>query len=107
MNQGYIKLHRKILNHPFWKEKRLFSRVEAWIYLMLNANGKEIIFDGKPILIKRGQLLTSQRQLAARWGWGKTKTRDFLKICQNHYHSIKVSSDRKKSIITILNYYKR
>jgi len=106
MNRGYIKLWRKFLDHHLWKEKRVFSRAEAWIDLIMLANGREreVVFDGRPLIIKRGQLLTSQRQLAAKWRWSKTKTRDFLKISQNHDHSIKIYSDRKKSIITILNY---
>lgn len=106
MSKGYIKLHRKIWDHPFWREKRKFSRAEAWIDLILMANGKdkEVIFDGRPMLIRRGQLLTSQRKLAARWRWSKTKTADFLKISSKHDHAIEIISDRKKSIITILNY---
>jgi len=108
MNRGYIKLWRKIWSHKFFHEKRKFSRFEAWIDLIMLANGKdkEIIFDGKPLLIKRGQFLTSQRRLADRWRWSKTKTRDFLKLSQKHDHSIGIFSDRKKSIITILNYSK-
>ena len=74
--------------------------------MMANGKDKEIIFDGKSLLIKRGQFLTSQRQLAARWGWSKTKTADFLKISSKHDHAIEIISDRKKSIITILNYEK-
>lgn len=108
MSKGYIKLYRKIWDHPFWREKRKFSRAEALIDLFLMANGKdkEVIFDGRPILVKRGQLLTSQRKLAARWSWSKTKTRDFLNISPKHDHTIEIISDRKKSIITILNYEK-
>lgn len=106
MKRGYVHLWRKIMSNPLYREERKFSRFEAWIYLFLNANGKdkEIIFDGRPLLIKRGQLLTSQRQLAARWGWSKTKTADFLKNSSKHDHAIEIISDRKKSIITILNY---
>ena len=106
MKRGYIKLWRKIWSHKFFLEKRKFSRFEALLDMFMQANGKdkEIIFDGKPLLIKRGQFLTSQRQLAARWDWSKTKTREFLYSLQNHDHSIEIISDRKKSIITILNY---
>ena len=106
MKRGYIKLWRKIWSNKLFQEKRKFSRFEAWVDMVMLANGKEkeIIFDGKPLLIKRGQFLTSQRQLAVRWRWSKTKTREFLYSLQNHDHSIKVYSDRKKSIITILNY---
>ena len=108
MNRGYIKVWRKVWNHKLFQEKRKFSRFEAWVDMIMLANGKdkEIIFDGKSLLIKRGQFLTSQRQLAARWGWSKTKTADFLKISSKHDHSIEIISDRKKSIITILNYDK-
>jgi hypothetical protein len=108
MNRGYIKVWRKVWNHKLFQEKRKFSRFEAWVDMIMLANGKdkEIIFDGKSLLIKRGQFLTSQRQLAARWGWSKTKTADFLKISSKHDHSIEIISDRKKSIITILNYEK-
>lgn len=108
MKRGYIKLWRKIWSHKYFQEKRKFSRFEAWIDMDMLANGKdkEIIFKGKPLLIKRGQFLTSQRRLADRWGWSKTKTRDFLKLSQNHDHSIDVDSDNKKTIITLLNYDK-
>ena len=108
MNRGYIKLWRKFWDHPFWREKRRFSRAEALLDMFMLANGKdkEIFFDAKPLLIKRGQFLTSQRQLAARWRWSKTKTRDFLKLSQKHNHSIEIISDRKKSVITIVNYHK-
>jgi hypothetical protein len=106
MEKGYIKLWRKFRDNPLWKEKRTFSRAEAFLDLLLSANGtdKTIIFDGKPLLIKRGQLVTSQRELAARWGWAKTKTRDFIFYLQNSDHAIKVNSDRKKTLITIMNY---
>ncbi len=94
------------MDNPLYREARKFSRFEAWIDMMMNANGieKEVIFDGKPLLIKRGQLLTSQRKLGEKWGWSKTKTRDFLNSLQNHAHCIEIISDRKKSIITLLNY---
>jgi len=106
MKRGYVHLWRKLWDHPVWREDRVFSRAEAWIDIIMWANGmdKEIIFDGKPFLIKRGQLLSSQRKLASRWHWGKTKTRDFLKYLQKHDHSIELISDHKKTLITLLNY---
>jgi hypothetical protein len=106
MEKGYIKLWRKFRDNPLWREKRKFSRVEAFLDMLLSANGmtKTVMFDGRPLLIKRGQLLTSERKLKDRWGWSKTKTRLFLFYCQNSDRSIKVNSDHKKTIITIINY---
>lgn len=106
MEKGYFRLWRKFWDGPLWGERRNFSRAEGWIDLLMHANGKDkrVIFDGKPLLIKRGQFLSSERKLAERWGWSKTKTRLFLFYLQNSDHSIRVISDHKKSIITIVNY---
>jgi len=43
---GYIKLWRKIWNDKLFKQKRKFSRFEAWIDMIMLAAGKdkEIIF---------------------------------------------------------------
>jgi len=106
MEKGYIKLWRKFRDNPLWREKRKFSRAEAFLDMLLSANGmtKTVMFDGRCLLIKRGQVLTSERKLKDRWGWSKTKTRLFLFYCQNSDRSIKVDSDHKKTIITIINY---
>lgn len=35
---GWIKLWRKVQQHPFYKERRVFSRFEAWLDLLFMAN---------------------------------------------------------------------
>ena len=50
--EGYIKLHRKILDNPIvCKDAEYFA---VWIYLLLNATHKEIdmVFKGKRITLK-------------------------------------------------------
>ena len=75
---GWIKIHRQIQNCLIWDDKP-FNMASAWIDLLLLANheDKETIFDKKPILVKRGQRITSVRELSSRWGWGKDKTLRF------------------------------
>ena len=53
MNDGWLKLHRKIKNTELWMEKRKFSKFEAWIDILLSANYEDTyILDGyKKILI--------------------------------------------------------
>ncbi len=94
------------MDTPLYREERKFTRLEAWLDMLLLANGtdKQILFDGNMIMINRGQLLTSERKLAQRWGWSKTKTSVFLNALQKSDHSIERKSDHKKTIITILNY---
>ncbi|SDL19526.1 hypothetical protein [Natronincola ferrireducens] len=102
--QGWIKLHREIQFHWTWKEKP-FSKGQAWIDLMLQANhednqfplGNEIIF------VERGEFVTSEIKLSDRWGWSKTKVRNFLHTLQNE-KMLTLKKDRKKTTIKIENY---
>lgn len=83
--KGYIKLHRKIWGHRFWKEKRVFSRAEAWIDICLQASGKDRTVEdaeGRKVFLKRGQFLSSSRELAQRWKWSKSRVNRFLKLLQ-------------------------
>ena len=81
---GWIKLHRSIRDNWLYKEKRQFSRFEAWIDLLLEANHKDNRFPlGNEIVeCERGQLVTSIRKLENRWGWSNTKIKNFLNLLQ-------------------------
>ncbi len=102
---GWIKLHRTIRENWLYKEKRVYSRFEAWIDLLLEANHKDNRFPlGNEIVeCKRGQLITSIRQLCDRWNWSNTKVNNFLKLLQDD-GMIAYFSDTKKTVITIENY---
>ena len=101
---GWIKIHRQIQNCLIWDDKP-FNMASAWIDLLLLANheDKETIFDKKPILVKRGQRITSVRELSARWGWGKDKTLRFLRLLESEKMIVK-ESDSRRTLITIVNY---
>lgn len=105
MQQGWIKLQRKILDHWIYNEKRKFSKFEAWIdlLLMVNHEDKKVAFGNEIINVKRGQRVTSIRQLCERWGWSNTKVTQFLKLLQIEGMTT-VTSDNKKTLITITNY---
>ena len=73
MNRGYIRLWRKFAEHEFWREKRIYSRAEAWIDIMAflargTANAE----------MDRGQFLGSVRHLAQKWRWSKSAVHRFL-----------------------------
>ena len=62
--QGWIKLHRNLLNHKsFWLNK---DKLAIWLYLQLKATHGESIgyFEGKEIILKSGQLLVSYQEIA-------------------------------------------
>lgn len=103
--QGWISLHRKIMNHPFYLEKRVFSKYEAWIDIVMRANHKDnkVLFDGGFIMVKRGEHLTSIRKLCDKWGWSNSKTTKFLETLEND-EMITKKSDSKKTLLTVVNY---
>ena len=104
MQQGWLKIHRKILDNFLWEDKP-FSRGQAWIDLILIANheDKTTLFNGKTIEVKRGQKITSLRQLSNRWGWSISKVKYFFQQlkCEK---MLDYKSDTKKTVYTIVNY---
>lgn len=107
MEKGYIKLYRKIKDSKLYKEKRRFSRSEAWIELLLLANHKPttILVGLTNISLKAGDVFTSQLKLSKKWKWGRTSVNRFLFYLKNE-HQITYKADTKFTIISILNWQK-
>ncbi|MCC2070782.1 DnaD domain-containing protein [Staphylococcus epidermidis] len=102
---GWISLHRSIQKHWLFEEKRKFSRFEAWIdiLLMVNHTDNKIMHDGDLITVKRGQRITSLRQLGERWSWSITKVDKYLKTLESDGMLV-VKKDTKKTVLTVVNY---
>jgi hypothetical protein len=79
--------------------------MEAWIDLLLMANHKDtrLQHGSEVIQVKRGEIITSEVKLMDRWKWSKEKTRRFLSLLASD-EMIEKKSDRRKTIITIVNY---
>lgn len=103
--EGWIKLHRQLLNSDIWLIDKPYDERSAWIYLLLMANheDKNVILGNDVVEVKRGSFITSEIKLMKKWGWSKTKVRSFLKLLENDGMIIK-KSDHKKTTITIINY---
>lgn len=102
--QGWVSIHRKIQDNWLWKEKP-FSKGQAWIDLILRANhdDKKVLLGNQLVEVKAGSFVTSEVKLAEAWGWGREKTRNFLKLLQSD-GMITKQSDNKKTTIIIENY---
>ena len=105
MNEGWIKLYRKIQECDIWDNDEPFDYRSAWIDLLLLANhkDKDTIFDGKPIKIKKGQRITSIRKLSERWNWSVNKTYRYLHLLED-LGMITRESDNRRTLITIVKY---
>lgn len=104
MAKGWISLHRQIWDSWVWKEKP-FSKGQAWVDLLLMANheDKKTLIGNDLILVKRGSHITSQLKLMERWGWGKEKVRNFLKLLESD-DMISVTTTSRYTLITVTNY---
>lgn len=104
-DKGWVAIHRSIRDHWLYEEKRVFSKYEAWLDLLMDANHQKnkFVFDGKLVEVERGQRITSIRQLSEKWRWSRTKVTDFLDLLEKDGMLVR-KSDSKKTVITIVNY---
>lgn len=102
--EGWIKIHRKIMDNPLYLSEP-FTRMQAWIDLLLLANHKEGFFyvRGNKVVVGRGQVGTSSRTLASRWQWSRGKVERFLKDLEND-NQIEPQKNNVITLISICNY---
>jgi len=100
MDNGWVKLHRKILEWEWYTDvntKHLFE------HLLLTANHKPARWRGKIILA--GQLVTGRYALAEATGLSPQSVRTSLERLKST-NEITIQSTNKYSLITILNWPK-
>lgn len=103
---GYILLHRQLIDHPLYFAEP-FSRIMAWIDLLLMANHATgyIYVRGNRVEVNRGQVGLSEDTLAQRWKWSRGKVRRFLNELENDQQIVQQKS-HVKSLISVVNYDK-
>ena len=104
MNQGWIKLHRQLLEHPRLAHP---GWLHLWTTLLLLANhsgaGPRMIFQGQEITLQPGQLITSRDRLAERTGMNASKIERLLSLMQTEQQIEQVGGVRSR-LITITNW---
>lgn len=109
MQKGYIPLFRKIHDHPFYKEKRVFSKYEAWIDILMEARHKEepeqILIGMRSIECGYGQSVKSLRTWGKKWSWSPKKVSRFFVLLEE-MGQIRHENVTVTSRITVLNYSK-
>lgn len=79
---GHIKLARKMFaSNEDWLEPRVFSRFEAWVYMIQLAAWRQRRYQTTKygtIELERGQFVASIRHLAGRWQWTVKTVRGYL-----------------------------
>ncbi|EOA9122083.1 DnaD domain protein [Staphylococcus aureus] len=102
---GWISIDRSIQNHWLFKEKRTFSKYEAWIYLLMEANHSKakVPIGNQIVTVERGQRLTSILTLSDLFNWSRFKVKTFLDLLESD-GMLEVKTTSKYTLITIVNY---
>lgn len=103
MAQGWIKLHRQILDNPVvCKDADYFA---VWCYLLLNAThqNKDAVFAGKKIVLHPGQLITGRKSIQEQFNINESKVQRILKFFENE-RQIEQQTCNKNRLISIVNW---
>lgn len=115
MSEGWIALHRGWRDSPIFRGE--FSRADAWVWLIEQAAWKpaRTRIKGATIELGRGELSFSQRFLAEKWGWSKSRVDRFIaelrdesmiKTRSKNGATTDHAAGQGQCIITICNYAK-
>lgn len=102
--EGWIKWHRKVLDNPIiMKDKDYFA---VWGYLLLNATHKEydVLFNGKRISLKEGQLIIGRKSIAEKLKIDESKVQRILKSFENE-QQIEQQTTSRNRLISIINWH--
>lgn len=101
--EGWIKLHRCLLNNPVVMKDS--DHIAVWVYLLLEATHKDIqkLFKGEKITLKPGQLITGRIVISDTLKISESKVRRILNEFESD-HQIDRQRSNKNSLITILNW---
>lgn len=105
MSKGWVSIHREIQDHWLWQEKREFSKLEAWLDILLNVNHTEqkVMIKSTLFTVKRGQSIKSLDTWANRWNWNKSKVRRFFVLLQKD-KMIVTKNEHKTTRLTVCKY---
>lgn len=107
----FIKIHRQIKDNVLFQEKRVFSKFEAWMDILMSCNFKEgeFLLWYDVIKIQPWEYLTSKVKLRQKYWWGEQKLNNFFKLLTSSWQaSIKTvwKSRDKASLISVINWGK-
>lgn len=102
MNEGWLKLHRSLQDHPRSSE---YPWMMVWIHLLMLATHKphRTVFGKKIIELKPGQLITSRLSLAQKTGLHESRVERVLKT-MIFEQQIEQESSYISRLITIRNW---
>jgi hypothetical protein len=102
---GWLKLWRQTVENPtVFRDAEYFA---VWMYLLIQAKYEETPsrFNGKTIMLKKGQLTIGRTQIASALHISESKTQRILKVFEIE-QQIEQQTCSKNRLITIVNWEK-
>jgi len=102
---GWVKLHRKMLDNPIIMKDA--EHLAVWMYLLLNATHAEYpaLFKGKKIMLQPGQLITGRKSIASTLDVNESKVTRILNAFEIE-QQIEQQTSNKNRLITVVNWDK-
>jgi DNA-binding transcriptional regulator GbsR (MarR family) len=103
--EGYIKLHRKILENGIFRKPKV-SHLFNYCLLRANWSDKTIIWNGQSLVVERGSFITGRRQIALETGLSEQNVRYALRTLHT-FGMVKPSNEKSTSkftYLTVCNY---
>ena len=100
MNNGWIKIHRKLIDHWLFKEHRPKTKLEAWLIILLECNHSDskVLINGTLIDCKTGQSVRSIATWSKEFKWTYARVRSFFKLLEKDTIEVGAATlDRKVS----------
>jgi len=104
MTCGWVKIYRQLEENPLWTSEP-FTRGQAWVDLIMLANHREgeVWVRDNCLKIKRGEIGRSEKTLAERWKWSRSKVRNFIKYLEKR-QQVEQRKSHVMSTLSIVNY---
>jgi hypothetical protein len=101
--EGWIKLHRKVLENPIACKDSDYLAV--WNYILLNATHREypVVFSGERISLKPGQLITGRKVIAEKFKITESKVQRILKAFESE-QQIEQRTSNENRLISVISW---
>jgi hypothetical protein len=102
---GYVRLYRKIIENPLFKDKPA-ALFKIWVYILLRANWRESVFrprQGESMMVPAGSFVTSLEKLGTQAGLSKEHARRCLDYFERT-QSVTLRRAHHWTTITVVNW---